>query len=46
MADGAVRQGRVTIQDAFDYFAWASGTQGAVTYVFVSQEDVRRHKMQ
>ena len=38
MADEAVRQGRVTIQDASDYFAWASGTQGAVKYVFVSKE--------
>jgi hypothetical protein len=38
MADEAVRQGRVTIQDASDYFAWASCTQGAVKYVFVSKE--------
>jgi hypothetical protein len=38
MADEAVRQGLVTIQDASDYFAWASGTQGAVKYVFVSKE--------
>ena len=38
MADEAVRQGRVTIQDTSDYFDWVNGTQGAVIYVFVSKE--------
>lgn len=38
MADDAVRQGKTTIQDASDFFAWANGTHGAVQYVFVSKD--------
>ena len=39
MADDAVKQGKVSIQDAQDYFKWASTTQSSIMYIFVFKSE-------
>lgn len=38
-ASDAVKQGKVVIQDASDFFAWASSHEKEITYVMYSKED-------
>lgn len=43
-ADNAVKQGKVLIQDASDFFAWATQNEKGIQYVFVTQEEYDLNK--
>ena len=38
-ADMAVRHGKVIIQDAADFYSWASSERGCIDYLFINVED-------
>jgi hypothetical protein len=38
-ADNAVKQSKAVIQDAMDFFAWASQSDGEIKYHMITQED-------
>lgn len=44
-ADNAVKQGKVLIQDASDFYAWATQNEQGIRYEFVTEEDYNLTKI-